>query len=192
MTCIIGYKENDLVYIGADSFAGNDWVKQKIFTPKVFMNKDFLIGYSNSFRFGQIMQYHIDYPDIPYDFDLEFLINNFVEPLREASKNEGNSEIDKNVESASMALIGIRNRLFHLSSDFALLEYYGKFFSIGIGSYSALGALHTLDLVGSKYTPYGRIYAGLKASSLSVPSICSPYVIMSTDNKTMVYEKEGK
>ena len=63
MTCIIGYndKENDKLFMIGDSLGvgGLDVVLRD--DPKVFHNGDFLIGYTTSFRMGQLLRF-ADFP----------------------------------------------------------------------------------------------------------------------------------
>ena len=60
MTCIIGLAENDRVYIGADSASAEGWTVRATGLSKVFRAGEFVIGYTDSFRMGQILEYHLE------------------------------------------------------------------------------------------------------------------------------------
>ena len=60
MTCIVGFTENDITWIGGDSFGSNGYSGQVYKNKKVFKmkdNKNIIAGYTTSFRMGQILQY---------------------------------------------------------------------------------------------------------------------------------------
>ena len=60
MTCIVGLEHDGKVYMGGDSAAvgGMDVYPSRI--PKVFQAGRYLIGYTTSFRMGQLLQYGLD------------------------------------------------------------------------------------------------------------------------------------
>ena len=62
MTCIVGYKDGNDVWIGGDSLGSNEW-GQQIATaqPKVFTNGPMLMGCCGSFRLAQLLQYGVDF-----------------------------------------------------------------------------------------------------------------------------------
>ena len=64
MTCVVGLIEDNTIYLGADSLGSNGHSKSEYRFPKVFQNGDFLIGYTSSFRMGQMLQYELDLSDI--------------------------------------------------------------------------------------------------------------------------------
>ena len=62
MTCIVGIEHGGKVYIGGDS-AGSDGHHLVIMAePKVFKRGRFLIGYTTSFRMGQLLQHTLKPP----------------------------------------------------------------------------------------------------------------------------------
>ena len=64
MTCIVGLADGENVWIGADSASGgaNGWAITRVVAPKVFplqikeVDQWLLIGYTSSFRMGQILE----------------------------------------------------------------------------------------------------------------------------------------
>ena len=58
MTCIVGCIHNGKVFLAGDQLGSNGYYKEnheKL--TKVFKVGEFLIGYTTSFRMGQILQY---------------------------------------------------------------------------------------------------------------------------------------
>ncbi len=62
MTCIVGVVKDGVVYIGGDSagVSGLRLIKRK--DSKVFKRKGFIIGYTSSFRMGQLLRFKLDPP----------------------------------------------------------------------------------------------------------------------------------
>lgn len=55
MTCVVGLVDKGTVYIGVDSAAVQGWTRRKSRVAKVFHRGPFLIGYTTSFRMGQLL-----------------------------------------------------------------------------------------------------------------------------------------
>ena len=56
MTCIAGLIEDGNIWIGGDSAAVTHYRMMKRADTKVFINGPFLIGFTSSYRMGQILQ----------------------------------------------------------------------------------------------------------------------------------------
>ena len=94
MTCVVGIADKGKVWMGADSGAisGYDSICSSI--KKVFKKSGFIIGYTTSFRMGQILENHIDYEFLvekakEYNNQLDFLVIEFIQAAREALKIHG-------------------------------------------------------------------------------------------------------
>jgi len=59
MTCIVGIAQEGKVWIGADSAAVSGQDIRATALRKVFRRGQFLIGYTSSFRMGQLPQFHL-------------------------------------------------------------------------------------------------------------------------------------
>lgn len=78
MTCIVGLVHGDTVYMGADSagVSGLDLRLRK--DSKVFLRGEFVMGFTTSFRMGQLLQHKFVPPQIldgvdPYDYMPAFI-----------------------------------------------------------------------------------------------------------------------
>ena len=155
MTCIIGIADGKNVWMGGDScsISGLDYHLTKL--SKVFICENFLIGYTTSFRMGQILQYHVDWKALTEQYDkyhdniLSFMIVHVVEELREKFKTKGFTRINDNTETSGQFLIGFQGELFRFDNDFQVNTYHPLVenfvcITLGCGADYALGALFAL------------------------------------------------
>lgn len=59
MTCIIGLENKGKVYMGADSASSNGYSINVSGNPKLFRSGPFLIGFTSSWRMGQLLQHQL-------------------------------------------------------------------------------------------------------------------------------------
>ena len=147
MTCIIGAVSGDKVHMVGDSGGASGWNVTVILQPKVFRNGDYIIGYTTSFRMGQMLQFaNLPQWDRAKRLD-EFMVTVFIPFVRELLKTGGFVKVENAVEEGGTFLIGIAGRLFKVSMDFQVLEHADGFDAVGCGSDFALGAYLALDSV---------------------------------------------
>ena len=178
MTCIIGLVENGKVYIGGDSAGCADGEIRATKIAKVFRNGNFLIGYTTSFRMGQLLQYQLDVPgqveSIP---DGAYMVCTFVEAVRKLFTDYGFARIDSNEESAGKFLVAYRGHLYCVESDYQVQENLDGFEVIGAGRSYALGALKVLETL--ELSPTERILKALQVSAYFSDSVMEPFKILS-------------
>lgn len=134
MTCIIGLAEKKTVFMSADSagVAGLDIVTRK--DPKVFLNGEFLIGYTTSFRMGQILRYSFNPPKPREGINsYEYMCTEFIDALISSLKDKGFAKVDNNRISGGTFLVGYRGSLFEIDSDFQVGEVLKNYVSVGCG-----------------------------------------------------------
>lgn len=175
MTCIIGLEENGRAWIGADSSAIGGYENRPTETNKVFKNRGYTIGYTTSFRMGQLLKYSVSYPDIPENLTEEFMVNEFVEPIRKIFKDFGFLKVSNNEESGGDFLVGVKNKIFHISSDFQVQRYIDGIYAIGAGSSYALGSMEALK---EYLIPEKRILTSLEITSKFSIAVSGPYKIL--------------
>jgi hypothetical protein len=180
MTCIVGITDGDRVFIGGDSagVAGYDITLRK--DPKVFKNGDFLIGYTSSFRMGQLLRYQCNFtsyhPDF-YDDEYHYMCTTFIEEVRSVLKDYGYTTIDANNEAGGVFLVGFNGKIFRVDYDFHVGESLKCYDSIGCGKDYALGCLfgNEGDL---KSDPKHYINLVLKAAEEFSGGVRSPFIIL--------------
>ena len=145
--------------------------------PKVFLNGKFLIGYTSSFRMGQILRFKFEPPPIPRKQDLlfQYMCTTFVDRARKALKKGGFSEVSSNVESGGTFLVGIQGHLFSVQSDFQVEESAEDFNSVGCGDSYALGALAVQP---PGHDPEKRVRQALQVAEKFSGGVRGPFLIM--------------
>jgi len=144
MTCIAAVVEpSGTVWMGADSagVSGLDIVARA--DEKVFARKGYLIGFTSSFRMGDILRFLAALPSPPASGDLRrFMVVRFVEAVRKALKKYGFAAKKSEQESGGTFLVATRGRIFYIDSDYQVGESVHGFDAVGRGESYALGALH--------------------------------------------------
>ena len=173
MTCIIGLVADGSVYMGTDSMAVSGWESRVTKLPKVFKREDFLIGYTTSFRMGQLLQHQLVIPPRGKRPVMDYMVTAFVESVRGCLKDYGYTKIENNQEEAGEFLIGYGGRLFEVACDFQVNEYDDGFTAIGCGAPYALGAMKALD----DDTPEARIGRSLEIAAHFSCGVQGPFHI---------------
>lgn len=144
MTCIVGLVRNGKTYIGADSLGVDprslscDDRKD----PKVFRNGEFLIGFTTSYRMGQILAHSFSPPIMKKDQDLyTYMVTDFVDAVRKALKDGGFASALNGEETGGTFLVGYKDRLFSIESDYQVGESRSPFTACGCADALALGAV---------------------------------------------------
>jgi ATP-dependent protease HslVU (ClpYQ) peptidase subunit len=175
MTCIIGLAENGKVYIGADSQAATNWNKRIVVQPKVFLNGPFVIGYTSSFRMGQLLQYQLAVdPQLSGEDDYHYMVAVVAEAIRDCFKTHGWAKVENNQEEGGSFLIGYRGKLYEVASDMSVLEYIDGFSAIGCGANYALAAMAALE----DMPPVDRIRRALEIAVRFSNGVSEPFTIL--------------
>jgi ATP-dependent protease HslVU (ClpYQ) peptidase subunit len=176
MTCVVGLIAEGRVYIGADSAAVAGWTRRKTLLKKVFRRGPFLIGYTTSFRMGQLLEHQLEVPrQADRESDMSFMVNQFIESTRTLLKSRGFSKVESNNEKGGQFLVGYRGRLYSVESDFQVGEMSEGFDAVGSGSDYALGAMAALP----KLPPKRRILRSLEIAAEFSMGVSAPFVVRS-------------
>jgi ATP-dependent protease HslVU (ClpYQ) peptidase subunit len=181
MTCIIGIVDNGVVYIGGDSagVSGSNIHRRKdtkVFGIKNERSSFFLIGFTTSFRMGQLLRFKLELPVIEKDL-YEYMCTDFIDAVRKCLKDGGYSKEKDGEESGGNFLVGVEGRLFEVHSDYQVAESETDFLATGCGEYYARGSLFTS--VNKK--PYDRIIIALEAATEFSTGVCGPYTLMDSE-----------
>lgn len=175
MTCIVALESNGKVYMGGDSAAVGNYDLQTVVNPKVFVREDFIIGYTTSFRMGQLLQYDMEIPLNEGEDDLKFLVSRVITAVRLCFKDGGYTTITNNNEVGGSFLLGYRGKLYSIASDFQVTRFSDGFAAVGCGESFALGALGVLD----KSKPEEAILKSLEISGKFSAGVRGPYYVFS-------------
>jgi len=170
MTCIVGLVDGDRVWLGGDSagVAGYDLVVRA--DRKVFRNGAYVMGFTTSFRMGQLLRHGFEPPappDPPADLEA-FMATTFIDAVRERLKAGGWAVKNLEQEQGGTFLVGVRGRLFEIGSDYQVGESVDGFSAVGCGDQVAHGALFAsrgrpaIDRVVTALAAAERFSAGVR------------------------------
>jgi ATP-dependent protease HslVU (ClpYQ) peptidase subunit len=186
MTCIVGLKHGEDIWIGGDS-AGivGHWLSIRA-DEKVFQNGQFLIGFTSSFRMGQILRYSFQHPDHDASLTTEaYLASVWVDAVRTCFKEKGFARKENEAESGGCFLIGYRGELWEIDNDYQVARWDDGFAAIGGGTQVALGSLFTSrDSPGLADDPESRVRIALSAAQRFNTTVREPFVIRRLQSNT--------
>jgi ATP-dependent protease HslVU (ClpYQ) peptidase subunit len=162
MTCIVAVTDGRSVVIGGDSAATAGQELRLRADPKVFLAGDrYAIGFTSSFRMGQILRYGVELPEPPPEngpAELErFMVAEFVPAIRRAFADHGfaktakrtlpgdGSHTEEGQEVGGLFLVGIAGQIFEIQHDYQIASPVRPYSAVGFGALIALGALHALE-----------------------------------------------
>ena len=177
MTCIAGLVHDGAVYLAGDSAGCSGWDLTVRADPKVFANGSYVMGFTASFRMGQLLRYAFTPPE-PETGDLHrFMCTSFTDALRQCLKDGGWAEKDKERESGGTFLAGTRGHLFFFADDYQVGEPADPYTAVGCGANVALGALHATE--GRGMPPGKRLDAALSAAERFSNGVRGPFTHVS-------------
>ena len=178
MTCIAGLVHDGAVHLAGDSAGCSSWTLTVRSDPKVFANGSYVMGFTTSFRMGQLLRYAFTPPE-PEIADLHrFMCTSFTDALRQCLKDGGWAKKDKDREEGGTFLVGTHGRLFFFNSDYQVGEPADPYAAVGCGADIALGALHATQ--GRGMTPGERLDAALLAAERFSNGVRGPFAHVST------------
>ncbi|MEV3995797.1 hypothetical protein ACIPJG_29405 [Streptomyces halstedii] len=177
MTVIVGIAHKGRVHLGADS-AGVSGLQLTVRRdPKVFRNGPYVLGFTTSFRMGQLLRFAFEPPHPTGDLD-RFMVTTWTNALRACLKDGGYARKDSEQEQAGTFLVGIHGRLYSIWDDYQVAEHADDYAAVGCGDELALGALHATADLG--LPPRRRLTAALAAADHHSAGVTGPYTYAST------------
>lgn len=186
MTLIAAVVHDGQVWMGGDSAAidGDDLTIPR--TDKVFTTGDWLVGYCESFRLGQVVRFRLKFAEPKGDL-VEHLATVVVDELRKQLHKNGVAKATEAEESMpGSLLLGIDGRLFSIESDYAVLEH-PTYAAIGCGAPYALGSLWS---TGSA-DPAERLMTALLAAERHCTGVSRPFTILTTQEPPCSPHRSG-
>ena len=176
MTCIVGLKTREGVWMGGDSagVAGYDLTSRA--DSKVFLSGDFLFGFTSSFRMGDLLRYSFDPPKRGRVSVDRYMRTSFINGVREVLAAGGFRQKQHEVERGGTFLVGYAGRLFCIEGDFQVGESKDPFHAVGCGDQVALGAMHVL--LKFNVNPGMQIRLALLAAERYSAGVRGPFKIL--------------
>ncbi len=174
MTCIIGLESDGQVYMGGDSAGVAGMSVSVRADEKVFTTGPFIMGFTTSFRMGQLLRYKFEPPAQPNGVDdMRFMVVNFIDAVRKCFFDNGYGKKEDN--RGGTFLVGYKGRLYTVHDDFQVGKPSEGYDAVGSGTDLALGAM----AVSAGVHPMDRIYNALDAATRFNAGVLPPYTILS-------------
>lgn len=177
MTCVVGISTPGKgALIGFDSLAGGNGVYKIRRDPKGAKLTPWLaLGYTTSFRFGQILTHYLEYKTAPAD-PYEWAIRDLVPQMRKLLGEHGWLTKNSEQEQGGDVLLAVRDRILVVHSDFQVAEAAQGWSAIGSGEHHAAGALYaTRDK-----TPRTSARTALEAAENASTTVRRPWHFLET------------
>jgi len=165
MTCIVALEDNGKNYMGADSAAVDGEAISLRKEPKIFKCGDFLIGFSHSFRYGQIIEHCFNPPKISEKNIVKYMVTKFVPELRITLA------VNEFEEKESCMIIGYKGKIFYVESDWNVGYDETNYHAIGSGAPTAFGSLYSTQ----GQHPLDRVRIALEAAQEFTTSVRGPF-----------------
>jgi len=163
MTCIVAITDGQVVTLGGDSAGVGGHELRLRADRKVFQVGSYAVGFTTSFRMGQILRYGTDLPEPPPDAgadELErFIVTEFIPTVRRSFADHGFAKkarftssgeggvTEEGQDVGGLFLVGVAGQIFEVRQDYQVARPAVAYSAIGLGAPVALGALHALELV---------------------------------------------
>jgi len=179
MTCIAAVKVKDSIWVGGDSAGVSESALTIRKDSKVFRNGNFLIGFTSSFRMGQILRYKLKNPKhIESITPVEYLNTIWIDEVRNTFKTEGYSDITSNVESGGCFIGAYKGVLFSVHSDFQIAIPALDFEAVGSGGEIAKGSLYTQKVLNKNKDGKSMVKLALQSAEKMNAYVRKPFKIM--------------
>ena len=175
MTCIVGLVHEGVVYIGGDS-AGVDGMSLTVRADeKVFQNGEFLMGFTTSFRMGQLLRYSLKPPCRHPDGEInQYMVVDFINAVRECLKAGGWASKMEETERGGTFLVGYSGHLFTVDSDYQVGIPEDGFAAVGSGQDIARGSLFATQ--GQEHR--SRVLTALRSAERFNAGVRGPFHIL--------------
>lgn len=177
MTCIAGGAHWGRVYIGGDSAGVGGYELTVRRDVKVFRNGPFVLGFTSSFRMGQLLAHAFAPPPVPKKRGAleRYMVVDFVDALRATLKERGWARKQAEQETGGTFLVGVAGRLFLVADDYQVGEARDGFDAVGCGSEAARGALFAT----AHLKPGARVRMALRAAERCSAGVRGPFLVVS-------------
>ncbi len=181
MTAIVGIAEAGTVYIGGDSGASDGWLESVRADAKVFRNGLYVMGFTTSFRMGQLLHWALEPPTPTGELE-RFMSTTFIDAVRACLKAGGWATKENEHERGGEFLVGVQGRLFIIEGDYQVGEPAAGWTAVGGGYLVALGHLDATAKTGR--APRSRIKGALEAAERHTAGVRGPFAIVTTGGRT--------
>jgi len=181
MTCIVGYVEDGVVYLGGDSagVSGYDLVHRA--DSKVFRKGKMVFGFTSSFRMGNLLRFKLDIPKQKKGVRIyQYMCTDFVDAVIKCLRDNHYAKDSNGQYSGGVFMVGYKGRLFKIDSDFQVAESLEVYDACGCGESLALGAMYAIEDTFAVTNPYDTLSTALSAACHFSAGVSEPFNFVST------------
>jgi ATP-dependent protease HslVU (ClpYQ) peptidase subunit len=176
MTCVVALRHENKIYMGCDSAGVGGYSRSNRLDPKIYRVGEMLIGFTTSFRMGQLLGYSLTPPKHHADVPIEnYMTTSFIDSVRACLKGGGWAEKDKDQERGGTFLVAYRGRIFEIESDYQVGERKEPYSAVGCGFDLALGSLFTSQSEQVPWGPRERVETALMAAAAFSAGVYPPF-----------------
>jgi ATP-dependent protease HslVU (ClpYQ) peptidase subunit len=145
MTCIVAAKAKDgSIVMGSDSAGSDGWSLVVLKDQKIYRVGKMLIGFTSSYRMGQLLGHSLSLPEHHSDVPVErYMATIFMDAVRRCLKDGGFAKRENDVETGGTFLVAYKGRIFQVQDNFSVIENGRPYDSCGSGYMLALGSLYS-------------------------------------------------
>ena len=163
--------------MGADSAGVSGYQLQTRTDAKVFQRGDMVIGFTSSFRMGQLLHYAFTPPPRAQGVDLHrYMVVDFIDAVRECLRDGGYARKEDEQEQGGNFLVGYAGQLFVIEHDYQVGIMAAGYAAVGSGEQVALGTLYATR----GRAPQKRILLALEAAAHFNAAVRGPFTVLST------------
>ena len=177
MTCIVGWTENNNVWIGGDSAGANSLSLTVRKDSKVFVNGEMVFGCTSSFRMIQLLRYSLKIPEqSKKKTDEEYMCTDFINAVSKLLESKKYATVKNNEIRIGVFLVGYKGELYEVEGDLQVGSSVLNYNAVGSGARVALGSLHSL--AKHKIKPKDRVIKALEAATEFSTGVRPPFNII--------------
>jgi hypothetical protein len=176
VTVIAGVVDSGAVLIGGDSAGIGGYQLTVRRDSKVFINGPYVMGFTSSFRMGQLLRWSLKPPPPNGDELEQFMVTEWIDAVRGCLQEGGYAANYSGQESGGTFLVGVRGRLFEVDSDYQVGEPLDGYAAVGCGADIALGALHATRALGLSADE--RVMGALQAAERHSAGVRGPFTLL--------------
>jgi len=112
--------------------------------PKVFMRPPFIIGFTTSFRMGQLLMSDERFSireQKKLESEYDYIVSAFIPAIQKLFEEGGFLKRSNEVKSGGTFILGYKDHLFTIDNDFQVAEFEEDYTACGCGEDYALGSL---------------------------------------------------
>lgn len=175
MTCVVALRHEGVIYMGCDSAGVGGWYnRQNRMDPKIYRVGEMLIGFTTSFRMGQLLGYSLTLPKHYAEVTIEtYMATLFINAVRDCLKAGGWAHKEKESEVGGVFLVGYKGRIFQIMDDYQVGESAEPYAAVGCGQDLALGSLFSSNT--GLLAPRERLEEALRAAAAFSAGVYPPF-----------------